>query len=76
MNKLYKAGKAEPDPLRGLDETVGEGKPAVVVYEVDPDFRETERLPRLKDGRIGTYRDSLVEGWCHMDPTLAIGPAE
>ena len=52
MNKLYKAGKAEPDPLRDLDETVEEGKPAVVAYEVDPDLRETEHSPRLKDGRI------------------------
>ena len=50
VNKLYKPGKAESDPQRGLYEIAEEGKPAVVACEADPDLCETEHVPLLEQG--------------------------
>jgi predicted XRE-type DNA-binding protein len=45
---VHKAGKAKPDPLRGLFEASGDGKAAVVEYERDSDLRDAEQVP-LRD---------------------------
>src|SRR5262249_47207744 len=51
IKKIYKKGTAA-DPLHGLFETRIGGNPAVVEYEPDPDLRDTEQVPLLKEGGI------------------------
>lgn len=55
ISKIHKAGKAKPDPLRGLFETTIKGKPCVVEYEPDSDLRDTEQIPLLEEGGIETF---------------------
>ena len=60
VNWLSKAGKAGPDPLRGLHETADSGKSAVVAHEVVPDLRKTDHLRRAQVRRIETLLDREV----------------
>ncbi len=53
--RVHKAGKAEPDRLRGLFPATIAGKPAVVEYEPDPELRDTEQVPLLEEGGIETF---------------------
>jgi type I restriction enzyme M protein len=54
IRKIHKKGTAA-DPLPGLFAATINGKPAVVEYEPDPDLRDTEQVPLLEDGGIGTF---------------------
>jgi type I restriction enzyme M protein len=54
LRKIHKKGTAA-DPLRGLFTTTIDGKPAVVEYEPDPNLRDTEQIPLLEEGGIGTF---------------------
>ncbi len=53
--KVHKLGKAKADPLRGLFETVVDGKTVVVEFEPDSDLRDTEQVPLLEDGGIEAF---------------------
>lgn len=53
--KVHKPGKLKPDPLRGLFETLVDGKPSVVDYEPDAELRDTEQVPLLEDGGIEAF---------------------
>ena len=56
VKRLHKSAKLEPDPLRGLVETIVDtGKPAVVEYEPDSELRDTEQVPLLEDGGIEAF---------------------
>jgi type I restriction enzyme M protein len=55
ISRVYKAGKVEPDSLRGLYTITIDGKPAVVEYEPDPDLRDTEQIPLLEEGGIEAF---------------------
>lgn len=55
IKKILKAGKAAPDPLRGLFEATIGGKRCVVEYEPDPDLRDTEHVPLLEEGGIEAF---------------------
>ncbi len=64
IKKIYKPGKAQRDPLRGLFELPstsergarGEGnKPVVVEYEPDSELRDFEQVPLLEDGGIEAF---------------------
>ena len=55
IRKIHKAGKAEPDPLRGLFPTEIQGKPAVVEYEPDSDLRDSEQVPLLERGSVEAF---------------------
>jgi type I restriction enzyme M protein len=54
IRKIHKRG-VEPDPLRGVFETVVAGKPVVVEYEPDTDLRDTEQIPLLEEGGIAAF---------------------
>jgi type I restriction enzyme M protein len=64
IKKIYKVGKADPDPLYGRF-LVGEANssrssqfsllPSVVEYEPDPGLRDTEQVPLLEDGGIEAF---------------------
>ena len=66
IRKIHKKGTAA-DPMRGLFAVVlpspsgrgreigGEGQPAVVEYEPDPDLRATEQMPLVEDGGIEAF---------------------
>lgn len=54
IKKIHKRG-TQPDPLKGLFETVVDGKPCVVEYEPDPDLRDTEQIPLLEEGGIEAF---------------------
>jgi type I restriction enzyme M protein len=41
--------------MRGLFATTVDGRPAVVVYEPDPDLRDTEQVPLLEEGGIEAF---------------------
>jgi type I restriction enzyme M protein len=53
--KIYKPGKVEPDPLRGLLTATVDEKPAIVEYEPDPELRDTEQIPLLEEGGIEAF---------------------
>jgi type I restriction enzyme M protein len=64
VKKVYKLGKAEPDPLHGrfavgLDSSPHSPQfsllPGVVEYEPDPELRDTEQVPLLEDGGIEAF---------------------
>ncbi len=55
IKKIHKAGKAEPDPLRGRFEASVDGKQCVVEYEPDSDLRDTEQVPLLEPGGIDAF---------------------
>lgn len=54
IRKIHKRG-TEPDPLRGLFETMVDGKHCVVEYEPDSDLRDSEQIPLLEDGGIDAF---------------------
>ena len=54
IRKIHRRG-TPPDPLRGLFETILNGKPAVVEYEPDPDRRDTEHVPLREPGGIDAF---------------------
>jgi len=55
IKKIYKPGKAQPDPLRGLFEATIDGKTCVVEYEPDNELRDYEQIPLLEDGGIEAF---------------------
>ena len=55
IKKIHKAGKAEPDALRGRFEASVDGKQCVVEYEPDSDLRDTEQVPLLEPGGIEAF---------------------
>ncbi|PKO08349.1 MAG: restriction endonuclease subunit S [Chloroflexi bacterium HGW-Chloroflexi-2] len=54
IKKIHKRG-TQPNPLKGLFETMVDGKPCVVEYEPDPDLRDTEQIPLLEEGGIDAF---------------------
>jgi type I restriction enzyme M protein len=54
LRKVHKKN-VKADPLRGLFGTTINGKPVVVEYEPDPDFRDSEQVPLLEDGGIEAF---------------------
>jgi type I restriction enzyme M protein len=55
IKKIYRVGKFEPDPIRGLFAVTMAGKPCVVEYESDSDLRDTEQIPLLEEGGIESF---------------------
>jgi type I restriction enzyme M protein len=55
LAKVHKAGKAEPDALRGLYEIKQGGKTVVVAYEADTDLRDTEQVPLREEGGVEAF---------------------
>lgn len=55
LKKVYKPGKATPDPLRGLFSASVEGKTCVVEYEPDSELRDYEQIPLLEEGGIEAF---------------------
>ena len=55
IKKVYKPGKAQPDPLRGLFEATIDGKTCVVEYEPDSELRDFEQIPLLEPGGIEAF---------------------
>lgn len=55
IKKVYKPGKAKPDPLRGLyPNPVGDPK-IVLEYEPDSELRDHEQIPLLEEGGIEAF---------------------
>jgi type I restriction enzyme M protein len=54
IKKIHKGGTL-PYSLKGLVETMVDGKPYVVEYEPDPDLRDTEQIPLLEEGGIDAF---------------------
>ncbi len=54
IKKIHKKG-TDPDPLRGLFETMIHGKAMVVEYEPDTDLRDTEQIPLMEAGGIEAF---------------------
>ena len=55
INKIHKAGRMKPDPIRGLVESTVKGKRRVVEYESDTELRDTEQVPLLEEGGIEAF---------------------
>ncbi len=55
IRRIYKPGKAEADPLRGLFEATVDGKGVVVEYETDTDLRDTETVPFKEPGGVEAF---------------------
>lgn len=55
MAKIYKPGKALPDPLHGCYEVEVNDKNRVVEYETDTYLRDTEQVPLLEPGGIEAF---------------------
>ena len=55
IKKIYKPGKTQPDPLRGLFEAEINGKTCVVEYEPDSELRDYEQIPLLEEGGIEAF---------------------
>lgn len=60
IKKIHKAGKAEPNPLYGLYDTVIDSKKLVVEYEPDTNLRDSEQVPLLEDGGIDAFIEREV----------------
>jgi type I restriction enzyme M protein len=58
--KVYKRGKAEPDPLHGRYEQMVAGKRSVVEYETDSELRDAEHVPLLEPGDIDAFFEREV----------------
>ncbi len=72
IKKVYKPGKAEPDPLHGRYAIEIDGKMCVVEYESSTALRDTEAVPLLEQGGIKAFfkRECLPytpDAW--IDPT-------
>jgi type I restriction enzyme M protein len=85
LKKVYKPGKAKPDPIHGLFEARlsfpsgrgagGEGKTCVVEYEPDTSLRDSEQVPLLEEGGIEAFfrREVLPytpDAWIDQNKTL------
>ena len=71
IRKAHKRG-TDPDPLRGLFETMFDGRSAVVEYEPDTELRDTEQIPLLEEGGIEAFlrREVLpyaTDAWYRSD---------
>ncbi len=55
LKKVYKPGKAEADPIRGLYSTPFGDQGSVVEYEPDSTLRDTEQVPLLEEGGIEAF---------------------
>ena len=55
LKKMYKPGKAAPDPLHGLFEAEVGGKVCVVEYEPDTGLRDSEQVGLLEEGGIEAF---------------------
>lgn len=55
IRRIYKPGKAEADPLRGLFEANVGGKSVVLEYETDTDLRDTETVPFKESGGVEAF---------------------
>ncbi len=53
IKKVHKG--VEAAPLHGLFNVTIKGKPAVVEYEPDTDFRDTEQVPLMEEGGIEAF---------------------
>jgi type I restriction enzyme M protein len=74
IKKIHRAGKTEPDSLRGRFETTLDGKHCVVEYEPDTELRDTEQIPLLEEGGIEEFlrREVLPhvpDAWVDDDAT-------
>lgn len=54
IKKIHK-DKFVPNPLHGLFQVTIDGKPCVVEYEPDSDFRDSESVPLLEEGGIEAF---------------------
>ncbi|MEX0331444.1 MAG: N-6 DNA methylase [Puniceicoccaceae bacterium] len=75
LKKLYKPGKAQPDPLHGRYESTTSGKPVVAEYEPDTALRDTEQIPLIEEGGIEAFfhREVLPytpDAWIEANKTL------
>ena len=55
IKRVHPSGKVQPDPLKGLFETVIGGKTRVVEYEPDTELRDTEQIPLLEESGIEAF---------------------
>jgi type I restriction enzyme M protein len=55
VKKFHKPGKIEADSLRGLYESIVDGKSCVVEYEPDSELRDTEQIPLLEEDGIESF---------------------
>jgi type I restriction enzyme M protein len=55
IRRIYKLGKVEADPLRGLFEATVSGQPCVVEYEPDSDLRDSEQVPLMELGGVEAF---------------------
>ena len=55
IRRILKAGKVEPDPLRGLFPLTIDGKRCVVEYEPASELRDTETVPFKEPGGIEAF---------------------
>jgi type I restriction enzyme M protein len=53
--KVHRAGKANPDPLRGLFAEYIDGQRFVIGYEPDTELRDTETVPLTEPGGIEAF---------------------
>ena len=76
IKKVHKKG-TQADPIRGLVETMINGKTAVVEYEPDTDLRDTEQIPLIEPGGIEAFISREVlpyadDAW-YKDDSIKIG---
>lgn len=74
ISKIYKPGKAKPDPINGIFEITSSGNSLVVEFESDPDLRDTEQIPLLEEGGIVAFVSREVlpftpDAWIKKDAT-------
>jgi len=55
IKKVYRSGKAEPNPLYGRFEMKVNGRSQIVEYEADSELRDTEQVPLLEEGGIEAF---------------------
>jgi type I restriction enzyme M protein len=55
IKKVYKAGKIDTNPLKGLFNVDMDGKSCVVEYEADGNLRDTEQIPLSYGGGIEQF---------------------
>ena len=55
IRKLYRPGKAEPNPLYGRFEVKVNGRSQIVEYETDSELRDTEQVPLREVGGIEAF---------------------
>ncbi len=72
--KVRPVGRVRPVGLIGLFEATVKGRPCTVEYEPDPDLRDTEQVPLLKEGGIEAFirREVLPytpDAWIKEDAT-------